>query len=67
MVAYGTTERNLRSNPNTISAFLKAIAEAVVLAKKQPEVAKQYDVTVYGTYSNPFTGSQMKSGTWRCL
>ncbi len=30
---------------------------------KQPDVAKQYDVTVYGTFSNPFTGSQMKSGT----
>jgi ABC-type nitrate/sulfonate/bicarbonate transport system substrate-binding protein len=41
MVAYGSTERYLKSNPNTVSAFLKAIAEAVVLAKKQPEVAKK--------------------------
>jgi len=30
---------------------------------KQPDVAKMYDVTVYGTMSNPFTGSQMKFGT----
>jgi ABC-type uncharacterized transport system involved in gliding motility auxiliary subunit len=30
---------------------------------KHPEVAKQYEVTVYGTFSNPFTGTQMKSGT----
>lgn len=30
---------------------------------KQPDVAKQYDVTVYGTFSNPFTGSQLKFGT----
>ena len=32
-------------------------------ADKNPEVAKQYGVTVYGTYTNPFTGSQLKSGT----
>jgi ABC-type uncharacterized transport system involved in gliding motility auxiliary subunit len=30
---------------------------------KHPDVAKQYDVTTYGTFSNPFTGSQMKFGT----
>ena len=30
---------------------------------KQPDVAKQYDVTVYGTFQNPFTGSQLKFGT----
>ena len=30
---------------------------------KQPDVAKQYDVTVYGTFSNPFTGSSLKFGT----
>jgi ABC-type uncharacterized transport system involved in gliding motility auxiliary subunit len=30
---------------------------------KQPDVAKKYDVTVYGTMSNPFTGSQLKFGT----
>ncbi len=30
---------------------------------KQPDVAKQYDVSVYGTFQNPFTGSQLKFGT----
>ncbi len=30
---------------------------------KQPEVARQYDVTVYGAFQNPFTGSQLKYGT----
>lgn len=30
---------------------------------KQPDIAKQYDVTVYGTFSNPFTGSSLKFGT----
>ncbi|HYK91692.1 MAG TPA: GldG family protein [Acidobacteriota bacterium] len=30
---------------------------------KQPDVAKQYDVTAYGTFQNPFTGSQLKFGT----
>jgi ABC-type nitrate/sulfonate/bicarbonate transport system substrate-binding protein len=41
MVAHGTTEKYLKANPNTIYAFLKAMAEAVVLSKKQPEVAKK--------------------------
>jgi NitT/TauT family transport system substrate-binding protein len=41
MVAYGTTEKYLKSNPNTITAFLKAMAEAVALSRKQPEVAKK--------------------------
>jgi NitT/TauT family transport system substrate-binding protein len=40
-VAYGTTERYLKSNPNTIYAFLKAIAAGVVLSKKDPVVAKR--------------------------
>jgi ABC-type uncharacterized transport system involved in gliding motility auxiliary subunit len=30
---------------------------------RQPDVAKQYDVTVYGTFSNPMTGSTVKFGT----
>jgi ABC-type uncharacterized transport system involved in gliding motility auxiliary subunit len=30
---------------------------------KNPEIAKQYGVTAYGTFSNPFTGSQLKFGT----
>jgi ABC-type uncharacterized transport system involved in gliding motility auxiliary subunit len=30
---------------------------------KRPDVAKQYDATVYGTFENPFTGSRLKFGT----
>jgi ABC-type uncharacterized transport system involved in gliding motility auxiliary subunit len=30
---------------------------------KHPEEAKQYDVTTYGTFSNPLTGTTMKYGT----
>ena len=30
---------------------------------RQPDVAKRYEVTVYGTFSNPFTQSQLKAGT----
>ena len=40
-VAYGTTEKYLKNNPNTIYAFLKAIAEGVVLSKKDPAIAKR--------------------------
>jgi ABC-type nitrate/sulfonate/bicarbonate transport system substrate-binding protein len=40
-VTYGTTEKYLKANPNTVYAFLKAMGEAVVLSKKQPEVAKK--------------------------
>jgi len=40
-VTYGTTEKYLKANPNTVYAFLKAMAEAVVLSRRQPEVAKK--------------------------
>jgi NitT/TauT family transport system substrate-binding protein len=40
-VAYGATEKFLRNNPNTVSAFLKAIAEGVVLSRQEPAVAKK--------------------------
>jgi len=40
-VAYGTTERYLKNNPNTVYAFLKAIAEGVVLSRKDAGVAKK--------------------------
>jgi ABC-type uncharacterized transport system involved in gliding motility auxiliary subunit len=30
---------------------------------KQPDLAKQYEVTVYGTFQNILTGSQLKFGT----
>jgi NitT/TauT family transport system substrate-binding protein len=40
-LAYGTTERTIKSNPNSLYAFLKAAAEATVLAKQNPAVAKK--------------------------
>ncbi len=38
--AYGTTEKFLSNNPNTMYAFSKAMAEGVVLARKESAVAK---------------------------
>ena len=40
-VVYGTTEKYLKNNPNTVYAFLKAMAEAVVLSRKEPAIAKK--------------------------
>ena len=40
-VAYGSTEKYLRSNPNTVYAFLKAIGEGVALSKKDASAAKK--------------------------
>lgn len=40
-IAYGTTEKYLKNNPNTVYAFLKAIAEGVALSRKDPGVAKK--------------------------
>jgi len=40
-VAYGTTEKYLKNNPNTVYAFLKAIAEGVVLSHKEAGLAKK--------------------------
>jgi len=40
-VVYGTTEKYLKNNPNTVYAFLKGMAEAVVLSRKNPAVAKK--------------------------
>ena len=40
-VVYGTTEKYLKNNPNTVYAFLKAMAEAVVLSKKDSALAKK--------------------------
>lgn len=40
-LAYGTTERTIKANPNSLYAFLKALAEATVLAKQNPTVAKK--------------------------
>jgi NitT/TauT family transport system substrate-binding protein len=58
-VAYGATEKYLKNNPNTVYAFLKAIAEGVALSRQDPAVAKKAIVkylkiddvpTVDGTY-----------------
>jgi NitT/TauT family transport system substrate-binding protein len=38
-VAYGTTEKYLKNNPNTVYAFLKAVAEGVVMSRKDTVVA----------------------------
>ncbi len=40
-VAYGTTEKYLKNNPNTVYAFLKAIAEGVALSRKDAAIAKR--------------------------
>jgi len=40
-LAYGTTEKFIKSNPNSLYAFLKAVAEATMLAKQNPAVAKK--------------------------
>ena len=40
-VAYGTTEKYLKNNPNTVYAFLKAMGEGVMLSRKDPSVAKK--------------------------
>ena len=40
-VTYGATEKYLKNNPNTVYAFLKAIAEGVVLSRTDPAVAKK--------------------------
>jgi NitT/TauT family transport system substrate-binding protein len=40
-LAYGVTERTIKSNPNSLIAFLKAVAEATILSKQNPAVAKK--------------------------
>lgn len=40
-IGYGTTEKYLKNNPNTVYAFLKAMAEAVIVSKKDPSIAKR--------------------------
>lgn len=53
-VAYGTTEKYLKNNPNTVYAFLKATAEGVVLSRKDPGVAKKA-IAKYGKIDDPPT------------
>jgi NitT/TauT family transport system substrate-binding protein len=40
-LAYGTTEKSIKANPNLLYAFLKATAEATLLARQNPAVAKK--------------------------
>jgi NitT/TauT family transport system substrate-binding protein len=40
-LAYGTTEKSIKSNPNLLYAFMKATAEATLLARQNPAVAKK--------------------------
>jgi NitT/TauT family transport system substrate-binding protein len=40
-LAYGTTERVIKTNPNALYAFLKAVAEATALSKHNASVAKK--------------------------
>ena len=47
-LAWATTERIIKSYPNSLYAFLKAIAEATVLSKQNPSVAKK----AIGKYTN---------------
>lgn len=39
--AYGASEKYISENPNTIYAFVKAMAEGVLLTKKDPATAKK--------------------------
>ena len=40
-VTYGATEKYLKNNPNTVYAFLKAIAEGVVMSRQEPAVGEE--------------------------
>jgi len=40
-LAYGTTEKIIKSTPNSLYAFLKAVSEATALARQSPSVAKK--------------------------
>ena len=51
-VTYGTTEKYLKDHPNTVLAFLKAVAEGVVLSKKDPALAKK-TIMKYGKIDDP--------------
>jgi NitT/TauT family transport system substrate-binding protein len=58
-LSYGTTERIIKSFPNSLYAFLKAVAEATVVSKQNPSMAKK----AIAKYTN--TGdSKMIDGTY---
>jgi NitT/TauT family transport system substrate-binding protein len=58
-LAYGTTERIIKANPNSLYAFLKAVAEATVLSRQNPAVAKK----AIGKYTDS-DDSKMIDGTY---
>lgn len=58
-VTYSATENYLKRNPNTTYAFLKAIAEGVLLAKRDPSVAKKA-IAKYAKIDDP----KMLDGTY---
>lgn len=58
-VTYSATENYLQRNPNTTYAFLKAIAEGVLLAKRDPSVAKRA-IAKYANIDDP----KMLDGTY---
>ncbi|HEY7166806.1 MAG TPA: ABC transporter substrate-binding protein [Candidatus Binatia bacterium] len=40
-LAYGATEKTIKTSPNSVYAFLKAVSEATILAKQNPAIAKK--------------------------
>ena len=48
-LAWGTTEKTLKASPNSLYAFLKAVAEATLLAKQNPTAAKKAIAKFTGT------------------
>ncbi len=40
-LAYGTTEKSIKANPHLLYAFMKAAAEATLLARQNPAIAKK--------------------------
>jgi ABC-type uncharacterized transport system involved in gliding motility auxiliary subunit len=53
----------LRELLNSYKAISQQVRVEFIDPDRRPELAKSYEVTVYGTSSNPFTGSQTKYGT----
>jgi ABC-type uncharacterized transport system involved in gliding motility auxiliary subunit len=59
----GGDYRPLRALLTEYRARSRAVEFEFIDPDRRPDVAEDYDVSVYGTFSNPFTGSQLKSGT----
>ena len=58
-LAYGATEKTIKTNPNSLYAFAKALAEATAVAKQNPAVAKK----VIGKYTST-DDAKMIDGTY---